>query len=338
MQKDNARRAEEILDGYYRKKLRPETEKSIQGWIASKDNPYAGVSMAKRFSEEVKAAAVPDKNTQRSLKEVHKILGFPQKASVRLARRLMRVAAVLVPLLVISGGILYFLIEMPENKIPQIAQIEVQARGSDKELILPDGSIISLTEGTECRYGENFLTNRTVTLDGEAYFAVEKRAGKTFTVRTNSINITVRGTEFNVKAYDESETAEVVLTTGTVEIEAAGLGNTVLSPGEKMVYDKLDRTITVEEISQRELLRLRGMSIDFDNSLDEIFRSVAKYFGKPLIVNSDTDLSRNIKAPFTGKESVEEVMDALQFMTGNAFGYTIKQDTIRVTNPGRNEI
>lgn len=332
---DKKKRAEEIIDGYYHKKLRSETEKTVQGWISSEHNPHIGVFIAKLFSEEVKAAAAPDKNTRRSLEEVQKILGFPQKRTIQLGRRLMKVAAVLVPALIVGGSLFFMLNDNPADTVPEaVAQIQVEVPTVvNKEITLPDGSEIKLAEGTEFSYSEDFENDRTVYLNGEAYFKVEKRGGRTFTVRTSSISVTVLGTEFSMKARDKSQTAEVVLTTGKVEVEAEGVDNTTMSPGERIVYDKEHRTITVDEIGERELMRLRGMSLDFDNSLDEIFQTISRYYGKPLIVHDSMDLSRKIVVPFKGNETVEQVMDGLQFMTGGAFDYAITKDTIRITNP-----
>ena len=44
----------------------------------------------------------------------------------------------------------------------------------------------------------NWDTNRTLELNGEAFFDVEK--GNTFTVKTSQGNVSVLGTEFNVNA------------------------------------------------------------------------------------------------------------------------------------------
>jgi len=44
----------------------------------------------------------------------------------------------------------------------------------------------------------DWKNNRQLTLDGEAYFKVEK--GSTFTVNTNNGSVTVLGTQFNVNS------------------------------------------------------------------------------------------------------------------------------------------
>jgi len=64
---------------------------------------------------------------------------------------------------------------------------------------LPDGSKVLLNSKSTITFDKkNWNTNRTLELNGEAYFDVEK--GSTFTVKTPQGNVTVLGTEFNVNA------------------------------------------------------------------------------------------------------------------------------------------
>jgi len=64
---------------------------------------------------------------------------------------------------------------------------------------LPDGSKVLLNSKSTITFDKkNWNTNRTLELNGEAYFDVER--GSTFTVKTPQGNVTVLGTEFNVNA------------------------------------------------------------------------------------------------------------------------------------------
>jgi ferric-dicitrate binding protein FerR (iron transport regulator) len=67
---------------------------------------------------------------------------------------------------------------------------------------LPDGSEVLLNAKTTLSFNENsWDTDRTVSLDGEAYFKVKK--GEKFTVATTSGTVEVLGTEFNVHHDDD---------------------------------------------------------------------------------------------------------------------------------------
>jgi len=67
---------------------------------------------------------------------------------------------------------------------------------------LPDGSKVLLNSKSTIKFNKyNWDTNRTLELKGEAYFDVEK--GNKFTVETSQGEVSVLGTEFNVKAITD---------------------------------------------------------------------------------------------------------------------------------------
>ncbi|MFD0796725.1 FecR family protein [Maribacter chungangensis] len=68
----------------------------------------------------------------------------------------------------------------------------------NKEIVLPDTSEVRLNAASTLSYDDkNWDENRTLSLQGEAFFKVAK--GKTFTVTTDQGTVTVLGTQFNVK-------------------------------------------------------------------------------------------------------------------------------------------
>ena len=79
-----------------------------------------------------------------------------------------------------------------------------------KNFNLPDNSQVTLNANSEITYSKKgWENNRNLTLDGEAFFKVQK--GKKFTVNTQIGAVTVLGTKFNVKErenYFEVKTYE----------------------------------------------------------------------------------------------------------------------------------
>jgi transmembrane sensor len=71
-----------------------------------------------------------------------------------------------------------------------------------KTITLPDDSQVTLNSKTVLKFNEkNWKTNRSLKLDGEAFFIVAK--GKTFEVQTIQGIVSVLGTEFNVKSRED---------------------------------------------------------------------------------------------------------------------------------------
>lgn len=78
---------------------------------------------------------------------------------------------------------------------------EFAENGNQKNFFLPDNSEVVLNSGSEIQYKKwNWNNDRTLNLEGEAYFKVAK--GKKFEVNTALGKVTVLGTQFNVKQRD----------------------------------------------------------------------------------------------------------------------------------------
>ena len=86
-----------------------------------------------------------------------------------------------------------------------------------KTVLLNDGTKVHLNAGTTLSYSKNFnSTSREVTLNGEAYFEVEKGSSP-FIISTNLAKVTVLGTKFNVRSREDG--FEIGVNEGKVKIE-----------------------------------------------------------------------------------------------------------------------
>lgn len=113
-----------------------------------------------------------------------------------------------------------------------------------------DGSVIRLTRSSQLNYPASFDDgNRTVHLTGEALFEVSKRNGAPFTVTTvHDAEVVVRGTKFNLKAYDDSSDVETVLVEGAVDFRARGPRHGS-APGAEVSYNPTDNDLTLQTVN-----------------------------------------------------------------------------------------
>ncbi len=109
---------------------------------------------------------------------------------------------------------------------------------SKTKMVLPDGTQVWLNGNSHISYQEDFGKNnkREVALTGEAFFDVAHNARVPFIVHAKTINITVKGTVFNVKAYPEDKNVETSLLKGSVEVCAKTdpKRKFILKPSEKI--------------------------------------------------------------------------------------------------------
>lgn len=106
--------------------------------------------------------------------------------------------------------------------------------GSRTNIVLPDGTEVSLNAGSVLRYCRGFgIRERDVTLDGEGYFKVAKNEKIPFFVNTNGVQVKVVGTVFNVRAYDDDNYVMVSLLEGRVNLATLSGSVMKLFPSEQ---------------------------------------------------------------------------------------------------------
>ena len=110
--------------------------------------------------------------------------------------------------------------------------------------VLPDGSKVWLNSGSTLSYSKGLKgRNRTVTLEGEGFFDVEKNPDRPFVVKARDLDITVLGTEFTVSAQDDKDIA-VYLQEGRVKVSGPKLEDGLeMKPDQAIIYDRLSPII-----------------------------------------------------------------------------------------------
>lgn len=102
---------------------------------------------------------------------------------------------------------------LPEEYARSVAT----SRGERQEISLPDGSLLHLNTGSAARVRYDAGHRRVWLEDGEAFFTVTRDASRPFIVETGSGQVTVLGTQFNVRR--EGEAFSVAVSGGTVRVD-----------------------------------------------------------------------------------------------------------------------
>lgn len=151
-------------------------------------------------------------------------------------------------------------------------------RGGKYQVKLPDGSWVWLNSESTLVFPATFSGNeRLVELKGEAYFEVAKNKEKPFRVETNSMNIEVLGTHFNISAYGISNLAKTTLLEGSVRLRDKLNGTVVLKPGEQGVATA--NGIGVSNVKVQEVIAWKnGYFVFRDNTIQEIMAQLARWY------------------------------------------------------------
>ncbi|MDR1356052.1 MAG: FecR family protein [Tannerellaceae bacterium] len=150
----------------------------------------------------------------------HKMRELMQKISARRRRRFSVSVLKYAAVAAIVGLVWIFAYQNINKETGDAGYTYVEVpRGQTIHIILPDGTETWLSSRTKLTIPAQFnKKERSIELDGEAFFSVSKDEGKPFTVKTKQYNVRVTGTQFNVFAYSESDIFKTDLLEGSVFI------------------------------------------------------------------------------------------------------------------------
>ena len=194
------------------------------------------------------------------------------------------------------------------------ADISVEAPlGSRTKLYLPDGTLVWLNAGSRMTYSQGFgVDNRKVELEGEGYFEVTKKAGATFIVQTHGYDIVVKGTKFDVSAYDDDPFISTTLLEGSVELNYKG-SPIMMSPGESMRLDVETGKFIRTQVNASQSKAWAENRIEFDHiTLKELVAKLSRQYDVNIRLESEAVGDKTFRISLRNRETIGEVMTALQ--------------------------
>ena len=229
----------------------------------------------------------------------------------RIARSLLKYAAVILLLVSFSAvGWNYF---KPETYMT----IALGDSEGVKKVTLDDGSIVWLRGNSVLKIPQSFsAVNRTVSLQGEAFFDVAKNAQFPLYVSTNYVNIKVLGTAFNVKTDEKHQNVETVLTRGKVAL-LDKQWNPILdmSPGEKVTYDNNKNEYATEVVDVNVCTAWRLNQFVFENvTLREIVNQLSVKFNVNINLESTKLAQRKFRCVINEDESLPDILKLLKYL------------------------
>jgi ferric-dicitrate binding protein FerR (iron transport regulator) len=188
--------------------------------------------------------------------------------------------------------------------------------GKRFDLLLSDGSQVTLNSGTSLKYPVQFLNigNRQVFLDGEAFFNVAKDSVNPFIVSTSELNVRVLGTKFNLSSYPEDQYVNTTLLEGSVSVYNSkdtfeSSNASLLEPGYKAEWNKYNKEILVEEADiAMHTDWLNGKIILRHVPFKNIVKKLERHYNVE-ITNHNANLDDELFTASFDVESIEQVME-----------------------------
>lgn len=178
---------------------------------------------------------------------------------------------------------------------------------------LSDRTFVRLAPSSRLRLAAE-SDERTVWLDGRAYFAVESDSSRPFIVRTRAGDAQVLGTRFELRVEESSLRLAVV--EGRVALSAGGENVEVGADEVSHVRDGSKPSVMKVE-NVRELLDWPGGLLVFRSTpLERVGRELERHFGVRFEITDSVVAQRKLTAWFAD-ESLDEVLTAICRATGS---------------------
>jgi transmembrane sensor len=204
----------------------------------------------------------------------------------------------------------------------------IAPKGDKSKIILADGTLVWLNSQTVLTY--DALSPRKVTLQGEAYFEVEKDNRHPFLITTSSgMKVEVTGTRFNLRSFPEESFVETTLEEGEVRILGMNCERLiVLKPGQQSTYDIKSSQLKVQNVSAEIFSLWKNNELRFsDITFEELVPRIERWYGISIIL--DPRVGRNDRFTMTIKtESLRELLTMMQLTS--KFKYEIKGSQVEI--------
>lgn len=306
-----------ILHKYFKGTATPAEEEMILDWVEQSEENRNTFQKERMFYDVALFAG----SKRPGFKERHKQRLIP------LFKWSASIAASLIMMITVGQLIRYHLYE----KSSHLQTITVP-QAQRAQITLADGTKVWLNSQSTLTYSANFgRKNRTVELDGEAYFEVTPNASIPFHVNTEKNRIVVVGTSFNVCAYSGSNEFEATLVEGIVDIYSLN-GNRVITRLTRDEFfgayaDHFKKTI----LPSYDFLRWKEGLYCFDDApFNSILNKLEKYYNVKFIVENPEVLDYHCTGKFKEQDGVEHILKAIQ--KDHRFSYEIdhEQDIVRI--------
>jgi transmembrane sensor len=145
-------------------------------------------------------------------------------------------------------------------------------------ITLSDGTKLWVNTGTTVVFPLTFdQKTREIFVDGEIYAEVFHDEKKPFIAKTKKLAVQVLGTQFNLSAYTQDNTVNVVLVSGSVNIQPENGKSTTITPNQ--MYTLTDQATSLRSVEVEKYISwIDGVYIFRNEPIEDILLKLSRYY------------------------------------------------------------
>lgn len=323
----------------------PDSVEKWKEWINSnpdkKETVEDAILLVKTLAHARKAVVTVDKNE--SLNEVLEQIERQEKKGNFLNFNSVWFKIAAISLLVIGLSSLWNLFHTRHESDTDLAFNEIIVPlGEKAQIVLSDGTHVWINSASKLRYPVKFgESSRDVSLEGEAYFDVTKKQGKTFVVNTRDVKVNVLGTAFNVKCYPGDEKTQTIVVRGLVKVEDVRGKHKALfiKPNEMATLREKTEpgnssagisSMTIDKVNPESLVSWKDQMLVFaGESFEDLAIKMERWFNVRIKIDNEDLKAQRYNGKFVHNETVYQVLEAIKVTT--PITYEVYKDTIIIS-------
>lgn len=308
---------------FYEGKLSQKKAKEFLEFLESKEaEEILSDEIIQHWSDTIKEGDISAYDNQlwkkiNSKKESYSIPNLKQESKSRKITSLSWLRAAVVFFVLGLASLYYIQGRQANEQNSMMADVEEFITNSNKQgektkITLEDGSLVYLNSQSSITYPKNFRTNRSIQLDGEAYFEVVKDPQHPFAVEAKGIITTALGTSFNISTFNENQQVAVTLLTGKVKLNQLGQEPFIeLNPGEEsLLSTEIPKMEKYKVKAANKVLWTKGI-LQFDEAtFNEMVEILERWYGVNIKVNGQPQ-ALNASGVFDNQESLRNVLNVM---------------------------
>ena len=195
-----------------------------------------------------------------------------------------------------------------------VAQTYQTATGQERQVVLPDGSVVGLNTQTELEWVGSPHDRRVRLMRGEAYFQVVHDASRPFRIVLAHSQVQVLGTRFDVYQMANGD-VRVSVVSGTVAVEALdnGAGATPswsrrLTTGQQIEYSPVGLVADVHPVAAQKVIGWRqGIHETQGEPLSDFVSDLSRYTTERIVIADPRAAVQKVGGAF----SIHDIDDSL---------------------------
>ncbi len=225
----------------------------------------------------------------------------------------------------------YFLFSGNDQSLAPVQLLTKQSTNELLEVVLSDGSMITLNVNSKIEYPATFDSIRNISLVGEAFFDIAEDKTKPFIIEAEGIEVRVLGTSFTINSRSDKEQI-VSVESGKVQVTNKISNEKIfLIKNESVIVKKNKKEAIKSNLKNKNFLGWKTKTLEFNQALiNDVIHDLSHSYNKKIVLSNGVIGKCQLTAKFENK-TLKEILELLS----TTFRFSIRETESEIIIDGK---